>query len=201
MKVWKKVIIILADFEDYLSYKLKGNKKKEKYDQLELDIDNSSKSPEKITFFSNLKRDFVILVILALIGTIFISINKNTKHAVHLSTLGVQTVEFQNCGLGGTVSMTVDQKEDIKNIFDEINKIEKEKDIDVIMDNVDLSLGDGSFTKIVINYKNEKKEPKIIEVHDNKIINGKEEVNVKTNSFSSLWYKLNYKVTNVDKEN
>ncbi|MCQ2749140.1 MAG: hypothetical protein MJ246_03970 [Clostridia bacterium] len=151
-----------------------------------MDIDNSSQSPEKITFFSNLKRDFVILVILSLIGTIFISINKNTKHAVHLSTLGVRTVEFQNCGLGGTVSMTVDQKEDIKNIFDEINKIEKEKDIDVIMDNVELSLGDGSFTKIVINYKNEKKEPKIIEVHDNKIINGKEEVNVKTNSFSSL---------------
>ena len=76
MKVLKKILMTLADFEDYLHYKLKGNKSKNNYDQLELDMDGKSRSPEKIMLFSNLKRDFIVLIILAFVGTIFVMINK-----------------------------------------------------------------------------------------------------------------------------
>lgn len=198
MKVLKKIIITLADFEDYLSYKFKGNKKKSEYDQLELDIDEKSKSPEKIAFFSNLKRDFVILIILALIGTVFITINKQTKNAVHISNRGIQTIEFQNFGIGGGVSMLVDEKEDIELILDTLNKIEKEKDIDLLTANTEDAINDESYMKLIINFKKENKESKIIEIRDNKILTDGKEIITKVNSFSNLWYKLNYKVTNIE---
>ena len=198
MKVLKKIIITLADFEDYLGYKFKRNKKKSEYDQLELDIDRGSKSPEKIAFFSNLKRDFVILIILALIGTIFISINKQTKNAVHISNRGVESIEFQNFGIGGGVSMLVDEKEDIELILDTLNKIEKEKDIDLLTENIEDSINDESYMKLIINFKKENKESKIIEIRDSKILTDGKEIITKVNSFSNLWYKLNYKVTNIE---
>ena len=199
-KVLRKILMTLSDFEDYPHYRFKGNKKKEKYDQLELDMDGKSKSPEKIAFFSNLKRDFIILVFLALVGSIFISINKNTKHATHLGTSGVTSIEFQNFGVGGGVSMNVDEKEDIKLIIDSINKIEKEKNIDVLTLNIEDVIEDTTFVRLIINYKNEKKESKIIDVRENKITIGDEEIATKSNQFSSLWYKLNYKVTNLINE-
>lgn len=198
MKVLKKILMTLADFEDYLHYKFMGNRKKEKYDQLELDIDGQSKSPEKIAFFSNLKRDFIILIILAVIGTIFISINKNTKCAVHINTSGIASIEFQSYGIGGGVSMIVDGKDDIKLLIESLNKIEKEKQIDVITSNIDDSIGGANYVKLVINYKKENKEPKIIEVRDNLITMDDKEITTKVNQFSNLWYKLNYKVTNLD---
>lgn len=198
MKVLKKIIITLADFEDYLGYKFKRNKKKSEYDQLELDIDEKSKSAEKIAFFSNLKRDFVILIILALIGTVFITINKQTKNAVHISNRGVQTIEFQNFGIGGGVSMLVDEKEDIELVLDTLNKIEKEKDIDLLTANTEDAINDESYMKLIINFKKENKESKIIEIRDSKILTDGKEIITKVNFFSNLWYKLNYKVTNIE---
>lgn len=183
------ILDFINDFKKYLNRKINKN-------------NNSSMPKKKVRLKHGAMKEIFVILLIAIIGAIFITIKSNLNDFININSNKVKEIKIINFLQADPAKlMTIDEREGIEEIASNLNSIKKEKIKDekyddVFTSNIDNDNKDDSLDMIIIvEYK---KKSDIINVYENKIVRNKKEIETE-NNLDSLWYKLNYKISDINK--